>query len=90
MDAATGWKGEHGIAKADDEVWVCSCFAKGGFNVYVYHLPGQMGVFVDIQSYLFYYPCSKSRSKLIFIVLLTIPGGLYLCPKSRSNCSLTI
>ncbi len=29
-------------------------------SVYVYHLPGQMGVFVDIQSYLFYYPCSKS------------------------------
>lgn len=44
-NAATGWKGEHGIAEADDEVWVCSRFAQVAIrSVYVYHPPGQMGV----------------------------------------------
>lgn len=34
-DAATGWRGEHGIAEAGDEVWGCSRFAQGGDKVCV-------------------------------------------------------
>lgn len=32
-DAATGWRGEHGIAEAGDEVWGCSRFAQGSYKV---------------------------------------------------------
>lgn len=50
------------LQKADDEVWFAVVSPRVAVKSgQLYHVPGHMGLFVDMQSYSFYYPCSKSR-----------------------------